>query len=459
MADVDENFHSQAILDHIINGKNVLLQAPGGCGKSWILRYISARLAKMGKNVCNTATTGIAAINLGVPEAHIAGTTLHSWAGVGLADQPPQKLVAMVIHNDKARKRWLGTDVLIVDEISMLGADFLDKLDFVGKNVRRDPRAFGGLQVVFSGDFLQLPPVKDKWAFQSEVWKDFQYVPYILEEPKRYDDMKWFELLLRVRKARHSEADVKFLKGRMAAYQKWKKDVEVSTALMVKPTILHSKKVDVQYENDQELAKLPDRAVEFVAVDAFLPFNSHARGDQYMKLLDDAIPKNITLKVGAQVMLKANLVTDAGLVNGSRGVVEGLVVNGAMVKWTKGNTTLVELHTWAQEDRDGRATRTQIPLILAWALTVHKTQGSTLDYAIADIGPNIFSAGQAYVALSRVRSSDGLFLTDFYPPSVKVDPAALVFVEKLEPSEAEVESDDDYILVPNFIKPKKAPRQ
>ena len=410
---------------------------------SHMVKKIAAHFTFLGRVVCCTATTGIAAINLSSAEHKISGSTVHSWAGVGLADAPPQKLVARVTHDERARKRWRETDLLIIDEISMLGAEFLDKLDFIGRDIRREKeKPFGGLQIIFIGDFLQLPPVNAKWAFQSFVWKEMEadgsLYPFILDEPKRYEDVDWFQTLLRFRKASHTPADVKFLHSRVKAYEVWLKTAS-SDITAVKPTMLNSKKVDVEYQNERELRKLPGIPKEFIAVDNFKPYNAHARFDHYIKPFDDAIPKAIYLNVGAQVMLKANLDIKGGLANGSRGVIVEIMTSehGVKVKWLNGTVSVVTAHTWSREDKDGCASRTQIPLILAWSLTIHRCQGCTLDYCIADLGPSVFLEGQAYVALSRVRSSNGLLLVDFYPPGLKANKEALEYVERIENVEVE----------------------
>ena len=291
-------------------------------GKTFLLRQIAAQFAAAGKKVCATATTGIAAINLSVPEYRVAGSTLHSWAGVGLGDSHPQKLAARVMHDERARKRWMTTDILIIDEVSMLGAAFFDKLDFIGRDIRKSPDIpFGGLQIIFSGDFLQLPPVNDKFTFESFAWKEIENLglkTFVLEEPKRYEDIEWFYMLLRIREAKPTTEDIKFLRTRVKAYQDYLKSLESNETLVVKPTILFSKKVDVEYENNRELDELPGMFKDFKAEDIFTAFNSHARPEHYMKPLDDAIPVYIRLKIGAQVMLKANLDIQGGLANGTQ---------------------------------------------------------------------------------------------------------------------------------------------
>ena len=437
----------ERVSHHVEKGTNVLLHGPGGTGKSFILREIALRLIKRGKRVALTATTGIAAINLNVGRGvdpvqaderySISGCTLHRWSGIGLGDQPVATLFARVTHDDRAKKRWLNTSILIIDEISMLGAGLMDKLDFIGKNVRQNPSPFGGLQLVLSGDFLQLPPVKDKWLFESKVWGELSLEPIIFETPKRYQDTHWFHTLLRIRKGMCEPDDQKLLEDRVEAYRRWSSSKK-EDILAIKPTILHSKRADVEYENEQELEKLPGPSKTFTAFDLYTPLKFRdARGstrdkEHYIKPLDDAIPKVISLKVGAQVMLKANLDIDAGLANGSRGVITDIFEASVNVKWLSSIITTVSIHTWIQEDQEGRAVRSQIPLILAWSSTIHKAQGGTLDYAICNIGSNVFCPGQAYVALSRVRSSTGLLLSEFYPTAIKADVKAMGVVEEME---------------------------
>ena len=395
---------------------------------------IAEYLTKKSKVVCCTATTGVAAINLNVPECKISGSTLHSWAGVGLAKDIPKKLHAKVYHDKRASNRWLHTDVLIIDEVSMLGADFIDKLDYIGRGIRTEKdKPFGGIQLILSGDFLQLPPVNEEWCFKSFVWEKLDLIPFIFDKPYRYEDLDYFKLLLRVRKGNQTPEDIGKLRARTRSYDKLLKALkEAKGHNVIKPTILYSKKVDVDYYNEQELGKLSGSEIEYIADDKFTPYNKKAKHDFYINKLDSIAPKTISLKVGAQVMLKCNLDVKGGLVNGSRGVILEAEPGSVYVRFVNGTKLRVKKQNWDIEDKDGKGARSQLPFILAYSITIHKAQGCTLDYAVCDLGPNVFAPGQAYVALSRVRSLRGLFISDLYPSCIKVDKSALKHSNHLE---------------------------
>ena len=421
------------ILAAVNNDYSVLLEGPGGTGKSFTLIKIVEKLQKSGKMVSCTATTGVAALNLSTPL--VKASTLHRWAGIGLGDKSANALFTKIKYDQRARQRWIETDILIIDEVSMLGASLFEKLDYIGRHIRgKIDIPFGGLILVLCADFLQLPPVNDEWVFSSSAWKclSSRMVPIIFSEPKRYPDLDWFKMLLRIRKGEHTQSDIEFLYSRKEAYDKWFEQKDRLSLLDLRPTILHSKRVDVESENTTELEKLPGRLTYYKATDTFLPLNSHAKIEYYEKLLDDAIPKIICLNIGAQVMLKANLDIDAGLANGSRGVVTALTPDSATVKWKNETITIVGLYSWSKEDKEAKMSRTQLPLVLAYSLTIHKAQGVTIDYAICNLGPSVFCPGQAYVSLSRIRESKGLLLSDLYPDSIMADKQALEYVDNLE---------------------------
>ena len=413
---------------------SVLLHGPGGCGKSYTIRLLYKKLRALGKKVSCTATTGIAALNLS--EGKIKTRTLHSWAGVGLARESSYKLVAKIKANFIYRRRWQDVQVLIIDEVSMLGASFFKKLDAIARAVRNKDEPFGGIRLVVSGDFLQLPPVKDTWIFETQEWKDLCIECVAFTDPKRYDDMEYFQSLLRIRRGGPSKADFEMLQERVDAYDQYLLEEMDDDKITVKPTLLYSRKRNVEAYNSSQLQDLPAKEESYTGEDFYKSSRPNVRREKYELMLDDAIKKTIILKVGAQVMLKANLDVDDGLVNGSRGVVTETGIGYVDVKFRgHDEDTRITPHTWSVEDDDMNAARTQIPLILAWAATIHKSQGCTIDFAVCDIGSSVFEDGQAYVALSRVRNRAGLFLSDLHEGAIVANEAAVRYVNAMETEE------------------------
>jgi ATP-dependent DNA helicase PIF1 len=385
-----------------------------------------------------TATTGIAAFNIG-------GCTIHHWSGIQTGRDTIDHYLA------RNRRTTVGKNIkncqlLIIDEISMLGKTLFDKLDILFKKFRNSSNPFGGIQVIFSGDFLQLPPVKDEWIFKSENWDKFNFKTFVLRQSMRYQASSFYSLLLRIRDGTPTEEDNNLLKTRLVAYQELKKNQK---KLDIKPTIIHSKKVDVEGYNLKELERCPGPEYCFEADDV-IEYKDKTRLDRktlaiYQGLLDNTIADEIVLRVGAQVMLKANLNVSIGLVNGSRGVVVQIseYPTVIMVKFMDRNIYQIREYTWDCSDKEKniRATRKQIPLILAWSLTIHKTQSCTLDSIVCDLGPSIFESGQAYVALSRARKIEGLYLSNFVERSIKANRQALLFQKEQEETSENQEDD------------------
>jgi len=186
--------------------------------------------------------------------------------------------------------------------------------------------------------------------------------------------------------------------------------------------------------NDKELEKLPGTTYDFNSIDSLKQYTKNFKKDYYIRQLEDAAPQQVSLKVGAQVMLKCNMSVEQGLVNGSRGVITEIDFETEIitVKFLRGRTAPIERHEWEFEDKEGKGIRSQIPLILAWACTIHKLQGCTLDFCVLDLGHTIFACGQAYVGLSRVRSLKGLFLSSFESSSIMTSKTALQYSRELQ---------------------------
>lgn len=408
----------------VFRGQNLLLTGPAGTGKSFLIKHIFDFFYKEGVFFAKTAMTGVAALNIG-------GTTLHSWSGVMLAEELAEELARVVKRNKKAVKRIRDTQILFVDEISMASAELLDKLDFIFKLVRRSSLPFGGLQIIFIGDFLQLPPVFTSWnratekkfAFEAKSWKNANIMTICLTEIMRqHNDTEFADMLCRLRVGDVSKLHL--LKTRENAL--FPNDG-------IKPVRIFCKNINVHQFNQIELDKIKSPQKTYIA--------EEDGEEHHLKFLDKncQASKEIVLKVGAQVMLLYNHDSDAGLVNGSIGIVQQLLDGQVTVKFTNGIIDVITPHKWELKEEhvgiDNKiklrtiAYRKQIPLKLAWATTVHKQQGSTIDRAEVDV-EEAFECGQVYVALSRVRSLNSLSVRPFDDSVVTVNQKCLDFYNK-----------------------------
>lgn len=428
------NDEQQQALKTVLEGQNIFLTGPGGTGKTYLIHTITEQLTARGKKVAVTALTGCAALLIG----HHA-KTIHSWAGIGLGKEDAPKLVAgLRKYGYKAIKRWLTTHVLIIDEISMMTADIFEKLDFVGRSIRKNMKPFGGIQVILVGDFFQLPPVNkevapQKFVFESPMWKEAVHKIIPLTKIQRQSDPVFHEILSEARVGKLSPKSMEILKKRQELPWHTQK---------IKPTLLFSRRSEVDMINDQNLRALKgdERVFEAKTVfDAAAMKGLSADSPEVVKAtakLDRDAPykQTLNLRVGAQVMLVYNLDQEAGLVNGSRGVVEGftdttpcyplVLFQGCAAPIPVGE------QSWESEEIEG-VKRSQIPLMIAYAITIHKAQGSTLNCALIDIGPRTFEVGQAYVALSRVKSLDSLYIHELDPLACKAHPKVVEFYKGL----------------------------
>lgn len=422
-------------------GTSLFFTGSAGTGKSLVL----GALARCLPGAAFTASTGIAAVAVG-------GTTVHMWSGVSPAavdavanaPTPTARAIALreagagVARRGDAVVRWRGARALIVDEVSMLSGDFIDALDFAGRAARGVARPFGGLQVIFTGDFAQLPPVtrggvKPKFAFEADAWVTaIRTIVRLTRVFRQGADAAFAQILEEARWGRLSAQSVSALRSRVRAPLKLPPGVIA--------TQLGTHRAAVDADNARELAALPGRAAVFVALDASVTPSAAA-------LLDGCTaPARLELKVGAQVVLTKTVDAKAGLVNGARGVVVALPVGAGpgasypVVRFLAVGGAVNELvvRPVLYEFRSGNntiATRRQVPLALAWALSIHKSQGMTLDAAALSL-KDVFECGQAYVALSRLRALMGVTLTgDFDAAHVRAHPKVVEFYEKLEADE------------------------
>lgn len=386
-------------LEILKTGNNVFLTGEPGAGKSYLIEQFVNYLKNKGIKYAITASTGIAA-------TQIEGTTIHSWSSIGIKESLKLSDYYSIKNNPWAMARIIRTEVLIIDEISMLKSKFIDNLDSLLKFVFNNQDPFGGLQIVFVGDFFQLPPVtkidEEVFAFQSDAWKKANLSICYLTDQYRQSDGEFLELLRSIRKGEINESQKQLL---------------AKTALNPKSeTQLFTHNASVDHINKSELRKIDHPMHSFKMLTKGNPFIIKG-------LIKNCLsPELLELKVDAIVMFTKNN-PDANYYNGTIGKVTGFNKDGLPIVLTKdGNTVHVTKKKWEFEDENGNISWIkQIPLKLAWAITVHKSQGMSLDTANIDLS-QAFEYGQGYVAISRLRSLQGLHLIGINEKSFMVHP-------------------------------------
>ena len=398
-------------IERLLLGESLFVTGQGGTGKTHIVREFVRR---SGKRVAVTSTTGVSAVLLP------GGTTLHSWAGIGLGEGSEAALSTRIRKKSYLKRRWKEVQVLIIDEVSMLSPDLFDKLESIARTVRGSRLPFGGIQVVLSGDFLQLPCVKsDRFCFEAETWGTVVGDTVILNDNMRQAGKNWQSCLSSLRTG-ITDAAVRETLARAQVR-------ELTNPHGILPTRLYALRADVAEINVRELEKLSGEVFQF---EADLRTYDKKRAFLGERLARDC-PAEATLQliVGCQVMLVCNLDIEAKLVNGSRGVVERFTAEDLpIVRFLDGTTRIVDYHLWELEEKDTKiASFEQIPLRLAYAVTIHRAQGLSLDYVVVDLS-SVFEYGQGYVALSRVRSEGGLRIEgEIRYNRIKASPKALAF--------------------------------
>ena len=400
-------------LEILLAGESALLTGPAGAGKTFVLNKFIRHAKAEGKHVSVTATTGLAA-------THLGGNTIHSWSGIGIADALPG---GFADHMSKTRRDIIEkTDELIIDEISMLHDFRLDMVDEACRLVRRKDEPFGGIQLVMSGDFFQLPPINRNesrsggFVVSSNVWAELDPAILYLQEQHRQDDEELLEILnaLRADDIRRSHAEKLLART----------EVEPESDDI---TELHTVNIDVDSLNKKRLQQLEAEEKMYAQYST--------GGQNYVETLQRSVlaPSELVLKKGALVMAVKNS-PQRTYVNGSIGTVTDFEpgTEYPVVEFKNGRSVTMTPETWELRDGDKkRASISQIPLRLAWAITVHKSQGMTLDAAKMDLR-KAFVPGMGYVALSRVKSLDNLYLYGINRMALQISEDALAINDVLQ---------------------------
>lgn len=409
------------ILKALAQGKNIFLTAPGGCGKTYLLNQLSKSL---GSTITLTATTGVAALNIG-------GATIHSTLGLGLGNK---SVDAMLKGLNPFKLDFLNRiQVLAVDEVSMLSGSLLNKCNEFLKKARMNKAPFGGIQVILIGDFCQLPPVeKDNtgiltkdFCFKSAAWEELNLAYFHLKHNfRQQDDPAYADILNLLRIGELTEDGYNLIKSR-----------ELDPPEDI-PRLYATNQEVFEY-NTQKLKELGSEIKTFKAT-----YKSDIPGVKnnasfYLSLVDkmkkySIAEDELSLCEGARVMLLRNLDLDAGLVNGSLGYVTCFCEDSSiLVKFDNGSERYIKRAYVDMYDAEGKVliSQVQYPIKLAYGLTSHKAQGATLDKVFVDFD-RFFEINQGYVALSRVKKSSGLYVRNFRTTAFRFSPEVLDFYRK-----------------------------
>jgi len=440
--DIEFTPSQQKAIDKYNNKENIFITGPGGSGKSAVIRKIVEDADKTGVRYQVCGLTGCASVLL-----KCGAKTLHSWSGIGLGKGAIEIISHKVAANKYKRNNWRNIDLLVIDEVSMMSEHLIELLNMTAKKCRKNNRLFGGLQVIFSGDFYQLAPVGDRddeskrthnFCFESPIFD--QLFPndnkICFNEIFRQTDNTYTKILNQIRVGKISKKSIKTLTDRVG---------KKYTGTDIKPTRIYPLKRLVNKLNTSSMDKLTGSERKFKIEAAPIPDMSSFKElnitpnqikseIEYLKNNVNC-DKTLVLKKGAQVMCIVNIDVDGSSVsicNGSQGVVEDFdsITGYPIVKFRNGITRLMNPHSWDSELYPNVSVL-QVPLILAWAITIHKAQGASIELAEIDIGNSVFACGQTYVALSRVVSLNGLYLTSFNYRKIKVSSKVKKFYSNL----------------------------
>lgn len=432
---LDLSTHQQLAFQEFKNGKNLLIIGKAGTGKSELIKemmqYIKTHQSH--KNMYITSTTGISAYN-------INGITINSFLGIGTGDAPVDVLLKKIRVKKPVRERLLNAHIIVIDEISMMSAELFEKINFILQTLRKNKNPFGGIQFILTGDFLQLKSIfkpndlnitpDTRLLIESPTFLQiFSHSTINLTQNFRQKDQLYNDVLTRIRKGLHTPQDIQLLQTKLLK--------PTSTP----PNTIHlvSSNKKAQYINNINIEKLPHNDVFFEA--SYTTKGNPTTIDILLKELQHQFKQKgidtIRLRKNCRVILIKNLEISNGLVNGSVGTVQEIFQghNGfggsVRVKFDNGVTETIPAVEWELELDNSKVTCSQLPLMLSYGITIHRSQSLSLDSAILDLA-DCFCDHQVYVALSRLRTLDGLYLKSFNPLKITVDQKLLQYVNDIE---------------------------
>lgn len=414
--------------DKFKKGQSLLILGSGGVGKSFLIKqFYNWVTTTQQKTMYLTSTTGISAYNIG-------GITINSFMGIGTGELPVQTLINRLKYKTSIKNRIKMTDILVIDEISMMSASVFEKINHICQILKRSNKPFGGIQIILTGDFLQLEtifnttnlnnnPCDNRLIIESELFKKmFSKSTIILQENFRQKtDTTYIDILMRIRKGVQTESDIKILQSRL---------LETDNNTLIH---LVSSNKKAQMINSKQLNKICSKDILFES--QFSRYGNTETCDLLEKELRLQFSQRgidtIKLRKGCRVLLIKNLDISLGLVNGSIGTVKDFIDNKVVIEFDNGVTEKIGKIDWELEMDNSKVVATQIPFMLAYSITIHRCQGISLDKAILDL-EDCFCNHMVYVALSRVRSLDGIYLHSFDPKKITVNQNLLDFINEIE---------------------------
>jgi ATP-dependent DNA helicase PIF1 len=449
--------------DRFKEGKNLFITGPGGTGKTRLIetfvKYMNEHEIKF--QVC--ALTGCASVLLNKCKAR----TLHSWSGIGLANGIKETIIQRVIRNRHTVSNWKKVRVLIIDEVSMMSQKVFEIIETIGRITKKINKPFGGIQIIFTGDFFQLPPVGNaeeedtcRFCFESEIWSQvFPKQNHIqLKTMFRQKDPEYRDILNQIRYGTIDSNSIDILK-------KYVGRTYSEECILVKPAKLFAVKAKTDFVNQAQYVKLEVEEVcytmqsssilvtymdsgksienEIIHNCSSLNITEIEREIDYLKTTTNRV-QVLKLKIGTRVMCLYNLDIENGICNGTQGSIIDWVSNTLgqkipLVLFSNGRKEIIDYH-WIQSEEYPCIGICQIPLCHSWAITIHKIQGTTLPMAEMDLGNTIFEYGQTYVALSRIESLSGLYLSAFHPSKIKANPIVKTFYNSLIDIDYDIET-------------------